>query len=72
MRLEHKIEGYIMCCNRQFKQRIRLVEHVKTAHLGLKHNCELCNKKFESKSYLMKHMAVHESLKSFVSHQIYL
>lgn len=66
MRNEHKMEGYILCCNRQFRQRVRLIEHVKTVHLGQKHSCNLCNREFESRSYLVKHMAVHSELKNYV------
>lgn len=65
MKKAHSVLGYIVCCNRQFKQRIRLIEHVRTVHFGETYQCSQCNKSFESKGYLVKHMAVHAETKIF-------
>lgn len=62
----HCREGYIKCCHRKFKQRCRLVEHVNT-HYNFTYQCPVCNKTFDSKSYLSKHMACHETVKEYVS-----
>ncbi|KAG5682418.1 hypothetical protein PVAND_011771 [Polypedilum vanderplanki] len=60
----HNIEGYIMCCQRKFKQKCRLLEHVNT-HFSLAYSCQLCNKTFDSKSYLKKHLATHQTIKEY-------
>lgn len=62
----HGIEGYIVCCDRKFKQRCRLVEHVNT-HYNYTYRCSICAKTFDSKSYLSKHMACHDDNKQYVS-----
>lgn len=62
----HAIEGYITCCGRKFRQRCRLVEHVNT-HFNFTYSCEICEKTFDSKSYLAKHQALHDQNKQFVS-----
>lgn len=62
----HSIDGYIRCCDRKFKQRCRLVEHVNT-HYNFSYSCEICGKTFDSKSYLSKHQALHDGNKQFVS-----
>jgi hypothetical protein len=59
-------EGYIVCCQRKFKQKCRLVEHVNT-HYNFKYPCQQCDKTFDSKAYLTKHMACHETIKQYVS-----
>ena len=61
----HQIEGYLMCCNRKFRQRCRLVEHVNT-HYNYSYPCPICGKTFDSKSYLSKHLACHETVKEYV------
>jgi hypothetical protein len=67
-KVAHETEGYLICCDRKFKQRCRLVEHVNT-HYNLSHPCPVCSKSFDSKSYLSKHLACHDSNKQFVSFQ---
>lgn len=61
----HATEGYIICCDRKFKQRCRLVEHVNT-HFNFSYTCPICCKTFDSKSYLTKHLALHDSNKQYV------
>lgn len=51
----HNAEGYLICCDRKFRQRCRLVEHVNT-HYNYSYSCPICVKTFDSKSYLSKHM----------------
>lgn len=63
----HGAEGYLVCCNRRFKQRCRLVEHVNTHYNMSSYSCPVCAKTFDSKSYLGKHLATHDSNKQFVS-----
>lgn len=65
-KLTHATEGYIICCERKFKQRCRLVEHVNT-HFNFSYTCAICAKTFDSKSYLTKHLALHDSNKTYVS-----
>jgi hypothetical protein len=62
----HGVEGYLICCERKFKQRYRLVEHVNT-HYNYSYSCPVCAKTFDSKSYLAKHLACHDNNKQFVS-----
>lgn len=66
---QHGIEGYIVCCERKFRQRCRLLEHVNT-HFNYSYNCPVCGKSFDSKSYLVKHQACHDTVKLYVSHII--
>lgn len=63
---EHGVSGYIICCGKKFKQKCRLVDHI-NKHYDLSYECNICQKSFDSKSYLMKHMACHEVEKQFVS-----
>lgn len=65
-KMSHATEGYIICCERKFKQRCRLVEHVNT-HFNYTYSCNVCLKTFDSKSYLNKHQACHDEFKQFVS-----
>lgn len=64
---QHGIEGYIVCCDRKFRQRCRLLEHVNT-HFNVTYNCSICGKNFDSKSYLVKHQACHDTNKLYVSY----
>lgn len=64
--LHFPLEGYLICCERKFRQRCRLVEHVNT-HFNYTYPCPLCNKTFDSRSYLQKHMAIHQDNKEYVS-----
>lgn len=65
-KLSHGTRGYIICCERRFNQRCRLVEHVNT-HFNFTYTCSICAKTFDSKSYLSKHLACHDDIKLFVS-----
>lgn len=65
-KLAHGLEGYLICCERKFRQRCRLVEHVNT-HYNYTYSCSICAKTFDSKSYLTKHLACHDDNKQFVS-----
>lgn len=66
---QHDVEGYFKCCGRKFKQKCRLIDHV-NSHYDLAYNCTFCEKGFNSRSYLMKHMACHEVDKQFVSFSV--
>lgn len=63
---QHGVDGYIVCCERKFRQRCRLVEHVNT-HFNFSYTCPICDKAFDSKSYLAKHQACHDTNKQYVS-----
>lgn len=64
----NNIPAYIICCGRQFKQRNRLLDHVNTMHLNLTYQCTFCEKHFDSKGYLMRHLIYHEVVNNaFVS-----
>lgn len=60
-RHEHNgTQAYILCCGRKFKQRNRLLDHVNTMHFNLTYQCTFCEKHFDSKGYLMRHLIYHE------------
>ena len=63
---EHGITGYISCCGKKFKQKCRLIDHV-NKHYDLSYECQVCQKSFDTKTYLVKHMACHEVEKQYVS-----
>lgn len=65
-RTEHGMIGYLKCCDRKFKQRNRLLDHVNT-HFNLTHACPVCAKNFDSKAYLLRHMVYHNEEKAYVS-----
>lgn len=65
-KLMHGLDGYLVCCERKFRQRCRLVEHVNT-HYNYSYGCRICSKTFDSKSYLTKHLACHDDNKQYVS-----
>uniref|UniRef100_A0A182WQS9 Transcription factor grauzone n=1 Tax=Anopheles minimus TaxID=112268 RepID=A0A182WQS9_9DIPT len=54
-RKQHQCRGYLRCCGKQFFRRCRAMEHI-ASHRGII-RCELCDKSFNSKSYLLRHMA---------------
>uniref|UniRef100_A0A182MT03 Transcription factor grauzone n=1 Tax=Anopheles culicifacies TaxID=139723 RepID=A0A182MT03_9DIPT len=51
----HQCRGYLRCCGKQYFRRFRAMEHI-ASHRGMI-RCELCDKSFTSKSYLLQHMA---------------
>ncbi|XP_052896009.1 transcription factor grauzone-like [Anopheles moucheti] len=52
---QHGVQGYIKCCGRTFHSRYRLLEHV-SYHVGASMvRCDICNKSFSSRSYLLVH-----------------
>lgn len=63
---EHGVSGYIICCGKRFKQKCRLVDHV-SKHYDLSYECHTCQKSFDSKTYLIKHLACHDNEKQYVS-----
>ncbi|XP_070497569.1 transcription factor grauzone-like [Chironomus tepperi] len=63
-RNEHNTIGYLICCDKKFKQRNRLVDHMNT-HFNVSYPCHICGKTFDAKSYLTRHMAYHDDLKLF-------
>jgi hypothetical protein len=66
-RVEHNTIGYLVCCGRKFKQRNRLIDHVDHSHYNISYPCKECNKSFESRSYLLRHMVQHQDEKIYVS-----
>ena len=55
----HGIDGYIMCCNKKFKLRIHLIDHL-NAHLNIvKYRCPICNKALTTKAQLNFHVRSH-------------
>ncbi|XP_053674584.1 transcription factor grauzone-like [Anopheles nili] len=52
-RHQHKINGYVRCCNRKFYRRARLLEHL-GGHVG-SISCEICGKIYKSTFYLELH-----------------
>lgn len=58
-RQDHEIEGSVTCCDKQFKTRLKLLDHIK---LHLDPNafvCDICHKKFSGQRFLKKHMESH-------------
>ncbi|KFB44564.1 AGAP005483-PA-like protein [Anopheles sinensis] len=52
---QHNVRGYIKCCGRMFNSRYRLLEHL-SCHVGASMvRCEICEKTFSSRSYLLVH-----------------
>lgn len=59
IRQKHKKNAGLVCCGREFRKRIKLVEHVKL-HMDPKaFSCSLCDKSFSSKYTLNHHMTSH-------------
>uniref|UniRef100_A0A182WQS7 C2H2-type domain-containing protein n=1 Tax=Anopheles minimus TaxID=112268 RepID=A0A182WQS7_9DIPT len=54
-RSAHDTRGYVRCCGKQFFRRYILVDHI-AAHRGST-RCEICQKTYKTKRYLMLHMA---------------
>ncbi|XP_053674580.1 transcription factor grauzone-like [Anopheles nili] len=53
-RRRHHCRGYVRCCGKQFFRRFRVIEHI-ASHRGTI-RCEVCEKSFNSKTYLLRHM----------------
>ncbi|XP_058120029.1 zinc finger protein 675-like [Anopheles coustani] len=52
---QHNTRGYIKCCGRIFNSRYRLLEHL-SCHVGASMvRCEICDKTFSTRSYLLVH-----------------
>lgn len=58
-RAAHKKVGVLNCCDKQFKRRFKLLEHVRLHINPDEFACTLCKKQFNSKYYLNDHMAIH-------------
>uniref|UniRef100_A0A182PN83 C2H2-type domain-containing protein n=1 Tax=Anopheles epiroticus TaxID=199890 RepID=A0A182PN83_9DIPT len=56
-RKDHQTPGYVVCCNRKFLRRARLLEHL-GAHLGSM-VCDVCDKVFRSLISLRLHKLDH-------------
>uniref|UniRef100_A0A182MQT8 Transcription factor grauzone n=1 Tax=Anopheles culicifacies TaxID=139723 RepID=A0A182MQT8_9DIPT len=54
-RCAHDTRGYVRCCGKQFFRRYILVDHI-AAHRGST-RCEICQKTYKTKRYLMLHIA---------------
>uniref|UniRef100_A0A182T9L9 Transcription factor grauzone n=1 Tax=Anopheles maculatus TaxID=74869 RepID=A0A182T9L9_9DIPT len=54
-RQEHSTRGYVRCCGKQFFRRYILVDHI-AAHRGST-RCEICQKTYKTKRYLLLHIA---------------
>ncbi|XP_055378788.1 PR domain zinc finger protein 5-like isoform X2 [Condylostylus longicornis] len=61
-RLIHQENGYAVCCNRKFKKRYLLIDHI-DCHLNPDHfKCGLCDKTFSVADSLRNHMRdIHEA-----------
>lgn len=67
----HKgIKGYLVCCGKKFIKRYRLLTHL-NSHYNVSFPCKVCDKTFSSKQCLGRHMISHETLKLFVSFDVY-
>jgi hypothetical protein len=66
-RTVHRTTGYLKCCDKKFKKRCRLLDHVNNVHLNYTFTCEICGKSFGSEIYLKRHKMQHEEVKDYVS-----
>lgn len=55
-RLVHNTKGHLVCCNRTFLKRQRLVEHVKKVNDPDVFHCTICNKSYCNSTGLSLHM----------------
>ncbi|KAL9920708.1 transcription factor grauzone-like isoform 2-T2 [Glossina fuscipes fuscipes] len=65
MRAEHKIKGYVKCCNKKFRERGLLVEHIRVHFNPACYKCEECSLVFPDRQsmrnhFLMKHPKVED------------
>ncbi|XP_050091967.1 transcription factor grauzone-like [Anopheles aquasalis] len=58
-RTEHHQAGYVDCCGRRFRQRLRLLDHVKFTIDPKVFTCSLCGKSFSSSNALCEHSLKH-------------
>uniref|UniRef100_A0A182SFP0 C2H2-type domain-containing protein n=1 Tax=Anopheles maculatus TaxID=74869 RepID=A0A182SFP0_9DIPT len=54
-RKQHQCRGFLRCCGKQLFRRFRVMEHI-ASHRGTI-RCELCDRTFKSKRYLLHHVA---------------
>lgn len=59
-------KGYLICCGKKYRKRYRLVEHM-NSHYNIQYPCEVCGKKFYTKTVLKKHLLMHAVEKNYVS-----
>ncbi|XP_058066348.1 transcription factor grauzone-like [Anopheles bellator] len=52
-RKTHGTRGYLRCCGKQFSRRFRVMEHI--AHHQGAIRCDVCDKSFSSRSYMVVH-----------------
>ncbi|KAL9699412.1 hypothetical protein quinque_002853 [Culex quinquefasciatus] len=53
----HNTKGHLVCCNRTFRKRLRLVEHVRKVNDPDAFYCTICNKSYTNSTGLSLHMA---------------
>ncbi|XP_035786798.1 zinc finger protein 583-like [Anopheles albimanus] len=58
-RTEHRQAGYVDCCGRRFRQRLRLLDHVKFKIDPKVFTCSHCGKSFSSSTALCEHSLKH-------------
>lgn len=58
-RKDHKKDVGVICCDKEFKKRIKLVEHCKLHVDPNAFSCDICDKHFSSKYTLSHHMSSH-------------
>lgn len=51
--------GYVKCCQKTFKRRYVLVEHVRLHKNPDQYSCHVCQKRFTTKRHLTDHMLLH-------------
>ncbi|GAB0100980.1 transcription factor grauzone [Sergentomyia squamirostris] len=57
--LAHETKGYVTCCNLQFNNRHRLVEHMRYHVDPSSHQCQVCGKVFKFRNHLVEHSSTH-------------
>lgn len=62
----HKTEGYFKCCDKQFKKRSKLLDHINFVHFSVTYNCDICGKAYGCELYLRRHKMYHEEEQNYV------
>uniref|UniRef100_A0A1A9WJ83 Transcription factor grauzone n=1 Tax=Glossina brevipalpis TaxID=37001 RepID=A0A1A9WJ83_9MUSC len=55
MLTEHKINGYVRCCNKKFSKRFLLLDHIRNHSNPERFKCEQCNRIYASRNSMRTH-----------------
>jgi uncharacterized Zn-finger protein len=63
----HNTLGYLRCCDKIFRKRWRLIDHLNNVHFHISYSCDICGKEFGSPMYLKRHKMYHTAERPYVS-----